>query len=902
MQDVLPHPGPAALLFLPKMPDLYDVRLKPFDATGAFRPAVSGSPQLRRRAVRGAGITLFSGGLGLAIQVISTVVLARLLTPTDFGVVTMVTTFSLLLANFGFNGLTEAIIQREEIDHTLASTLFWINLAVGIFLTLGFATGASLLSRLYHDPRVTRVTIAISLTIFLTSVSVIHLALLKRAMEFSAVSINDICARIMAVIVSIVLALGGHGYWALVAGTVAVPLSSSIGAFVLCRWIPGRPRSVEGTRATLWFALHTYGNFTVNYFSRNTDNLLVGWRFSAQALGFYKKAYDLFALSAGQLVSSLTVVVVAALSRFKKDSAEYRSYLLDALGVMAFLGMGLAAGLTLVGKDIIRLLLGPGWEPAGRIFTYFGPGIGVMILYHTHGWIHLSIGRADRWLRWAIIEFAVTFGLFLLGLPWGPVGIAVAWTASFWLLTIPAMSYAGKPIGLSVKAFLSVVWRYVAASLFACPIAYLLTREIPFLATAPGKTGAVLRLVTVFIVVGFLYLGAIVLLHGGFDPLYKIAGLVREMIPLARASGSQSEVVWSQSDSESNQADLRARWESGSGELPLVSILIPAYNAADWIADTIRSAMAQTWPRTEIIVVDDGSKDETVAIAQQFEAHGVRVVGQKNQGASAARNTAFSQCRGDYIQWLDADDLLAPDKVARQMELVRQGVGKRTLLSSPWGRFMYRPNRAQFIETPLWRDLTPVEWLLCKMEQNVYMQTATWLVSRELTEAAGPWDTRLLGDDDGEYFCRVLLASEGVRFVSNARVYYRAFQFNSLSYVGRFPSKIEAHWLSMKLHIQYLRSLEESSRVHRACVAFLRDSLIYFFPERQHIVEQAQQIARECGCTLDLPKLSWKYSWIPRLLSWHFVKPIQQRMQKFRWAIERELDRALFSIEGRYSG
>src|SRR5947208_13826057 len=129
---------------------------------------------------------------------------------------------------------------------------------------------------------------------------------------------------------------------------------------------------------------------------------------------------------------------------------------------------------------------------------------------------------------------------------------------------------------------------------------------------------------------------------------------------------------------------------------PLISILIPAYNAEAWIGDTIRSAMAQTWPRTEIIVVDDGSTDQTLARARQFESQGVRVVGQKNQGASAARNKAFSLCHGDYIQWLDADDLLAPDKIWRQMEMVRQGVGKRTLLSSPWGRFMYRPRRTQF--------------------------------------------------------------------------------------------------------------------------------------------------------------------------------------------------------------
>jgi PST family polysaccharide transporter len=872
--------------------------MRPFDSSGAFARIISGTDKLRQLAVRGAGITLLSSGMALALQVVSTVVLARLLVPKDFGLVTMVTTFSLLLANFGFNGLTEAIVQREDIDHSLASTLFWINLVIGVLLTVGFAAAGSLLARFYHDAPVREVAVGISLTIFFTSVSVVHLALLKRAMQFSKVSLNDVVARLVSVIVSILLALAGWRYWALVVGFIAVPFSTSIGAFMMCRWMPGSPRRVAGTATTLRFALHTYGNFTVNYFSRNTDNLLVGWRFNARSLGFYKKAYDLFALSAGQLVSSISVVVVAALSRLNRDIAQYKRYLLGAITVTAFVGMGLGAGLTLAGKDLIRVLLGPGWEPSGHIFTFFGPGIGVMVLYHTHGWIHLSIGRADRWFRWAIVEFIVTVLLFVIALPWGPAGIAVAWTASFWILTIPAMWYAGKPIGLSVTSVLSVVWRYAAASLVASALTYLLVGAIPSLVGAPGLLGAVLRVSAIFVVLSSLYLGAVVLLHGGFAPLQQIVGLVREMIPLAKAATDQPPTALGERMGEDGGLD-RLRVQPQIESLPLVSILIPAYNSETWIVETIQSALAQTWPRTEIIVVDDGSTDQTLAMAKRFEPQGVRVVQQKNQGASAARNKAFSLSRGDYIQWLDADDLLAPHKIARQMEMVRQGVGKRTLLSSAWGRFMYRPRRAQFVPSALWSDLTPVEWLLRKMEQNVYMQTSTWLVSRELTEAAGPWDTRMLGDDDGEYFCRVLLASEGVHFVPDARVYYRAFQFNSLSYVGRFPKKIEAHWLSMQLHIKYLRSLENSPRVRRACLAFLQDSMMYFYPESSHIVQQAQQIAAEFGSELHIPSLPWKYSWIATLLGWHLAKPVQHTLQKLRWGLARRLDKTMFSIENR---
>jgi PST family polysaccharide transporter len=869
--------------------------LKPFETNDAFRPA---PVEVRQRAVRGVGITLLSGSVGLAIQVIATIVLARLLSPRDFGLVAMVTTFSLLLVNFGLNGLTEAIVQREEIDHGVASTLFWINLGAGALLTIGFASTGSLLARFYNDGHVARVALGISPTIFVTSTSVVHLALLKRAMRFSEVSINDICARTVSVGVSILLGWAGWGYWALVVGAVALPLSTTIGAWFLCRWVPGRPRRAAGTGSMVKFALSTYGRFSVNYLARNTDNLLVGWRFSAQSLGFYKKAYDLFALSASQLVSSLTVVAVSALSRVNRDTVQYRRYLLGALTVMTFVGMGLSADLTLIGKDLIRLLLGPGWEEAGRIFTFFGPGIGIMIVYHTHGWIHLSIGRADRWFYWGVLEFAVTFLLFIVGLPWGPAGIAVAWTASFWLLTIPAMWYAGRPIGFGIGPVLAVVWRFILAALVAGFVTNLIIREIPSLVVASGVAGAVARIGVISSLLGVLYLSAVVLMHGGFEPLYQVAGLLREMIPIGRVPRLSSAVAASGSTGRTAAFDHKRREVPvESKEIPLVSILIPAYNAEEWIGDAIRSAMAQTWERKEIIVVDDGSTDRTVEIARQFESGSFRVVRQGNQGASAARNKAFSLSRGDYIQWLDADDLLAPDKIARQMAALDDGAGSRTLLSSSWGHFMYRPYRARFTPTGLWCDLTPVEWLLRKMGQNLYMQTATWLVSRELSEAAGPWDVRLLGDDDGEYFCRVLLASNGVRFVQDARVYYRAFGFDSLSYIGRSYKKIEAHWLSMRLHIGYLRSLEDSARVHAACLQYLRTCLIYFFPERHDIVEQAEQIAMELGEQLGVPSLSWKYSWIEKIFGWDLAKSVQRSARKIRWSLEKRLDKTLFRIE-----
>jgi glycosyltransferase involved in cell wall biosynthesis len=331
---------------------------------------------------------------------------------------------------------------------------------------------------------------------------------------------------------------------------------------------------------------------------------------------------------------------------------------------------------------------------------------------------------------------------------------------------------------------------------------------------------------------------------------------------------------------------------------PLVSILIPAYNAEQWIADTIKSALSQTWPRKEIIVVDDGSRDRTLAVARQFASSAVRVSTQENEGASTARNKAFELCQGDYIQWLDADDLLSPDKIERQIEATQQSESKRTLISSGWGYFMYRPARARFVPSPLWCDLSPIEWLIRKWEYNTHMQTATWLVSRKLSEAAGPFDTRLLGDDDGEYFCRVIMQSDGIRFVPEAKVFYRASPSSRLSYIGFSNRKMEAQFLGMKLQIGYLRSIEDSQRVRAACVRYLQTWLGNFYPNRPDIVEEAQQLAAELGGKLHPPVLRWKYAWIQPLFGYDVAKRAQVLLPQIKSLFVRAWDKAVFQWEG----
>jgi PST family polysaccharide transporter len=200
--------------------------------------------------------------------------------------------------------------------------------------------------------------------------------------------------------------------------------------------------------------------------------------------------------------------------------------------------MGIGGALTLVGRDFIRVLLGPGWDPAGRIFTLFGPGFGIMFLYGIHSWIHLSIGRPGRWFKWGIIEFFVTGLLFIMALPWGPAGVATAWSLSLLILTIPALRYAGKPIDLGTAPIIAAIWKFVASALLATCITSLIIGGLRFPDTAPNLFEASVRIATVSVLFCVLYIAVVILLHRSLTPLYQVAGLVQEIMPWGKSSPS----------------------------------------------------------------------------------------------------------------------------------------------------------------------------------------------------------------------------------------------------------------------------------------------------------------------------------------------------------------------------
>jgi glycosyltransferase involved in cell wall biosynthesis len=293
----------------------------------------------------------------------------------------------------------------------------------------------------------------------------------------------------------------------------------------------------------------------------------------------------------------------------------------------------------------------------------------------------------------------------------------------------------------------------------------------------------------------------------------------------------------------------------------LVSILIPAYKAERFVGETIQSALDQTWTNKEIIVVDDGSPDATFKVAKYFESSSVKVVRQDNGGAPSARNAALALAQGDYIQWLDADDLLHPEKISQQMEGAESGTTARTLRTCAWGRFFFRTDKAEFSPDPLWQDLGPIEWIQAKFAGH-WMNPVVWLVSRRLAELAGPWDSRLArsGDDDGEYICRVVAQSDRVHFVTEAKCYYRVGTPGSLNWkMETNQAGLESLALSLETTARHLLALENSPRTRAAAFEYLQVFLPYFYGAEARHYQRLTDFAQTIGYDLAPPKVHWKY-------------------------------------------
>ena len=305
---------------------------------------------------------------------------------------------------------------------------------------------------------------------------------------------------------------------------------------------------------------------------------------------------------------------------------------------------------------------------------------------------------------------------------------------------------------------------------------------------------------------------------------------------------------------------------------PVVSILIPCHNGARWLGETVESALAQSWPHTEVIVVDDGSTDGSQAIAQSFAPRGVRVFSQSNAGASAARNRALREARGDFFQFLDADDLLSPGKIAVQLNLLASRA-PGTVATCAWGRFASAPAAARWVDTAVFRDFSPVDFLVLTGETGSMMHPAAWLLSRATAERAGAWDESLTLNDDGEYFSRVVLASAGLAFCpdADARSYYRSRLAGSLSQRRTWRAR-RSQFRSIELITRHLRAAEDSPRTRRACANSYQRFQHDFFPSPPELMAEARaRVAALGGATLAEPPMGPRTAALARVIGWKNV-------------------------------
>jgi glycosyltransferase involved in cell wall biosynthesis len=321
---------------------------------------------------------------------------------------------------------------------------------------------------------------------------------------------------------------------------------------------------------------------------------------------------------------------------------------------------------------------------------------------------------------------------------------------------------------------------------------------------------------------------------------------------------------------------------------------MPAYNSEKWIRSTIQSALAQTWSNKEIIIVDDGSKDNTSKIAKEYEAKNVKVITQVNSGASAARNKALSLAQGDFIQWLDADDLIGHDKLKIQLSNEDLMSQSKVLHSCAWGFFYYRPNKTKFIPNDLWHDLTPKEWVIKSFTNGIFIPSHAWLVSRELTDDAGLWDERLSYNDDGEYFCRVVLSSEKVKFHSEAKCYYRKGNLISISRsLDKSSKAIESFYLSINKCVNHLLNFENSHETRKVCVSYLNRYNHFFENSKNDFYLLNEKRILELGGSIIEPLFNKKFTLIKKIFGLKTAKYFKTKTWHLHILVDKYWDRLL---------
>lgn len=408
---------------------------------------------LTGRSVRGGMVTIAAHVSSFAIRVGSTMILARMLSPRDYGLVAMVTAITSFIEMFRDLGLSSATIQSESLNHEQVSALFWINSLVGAAFAICMVLLGPALVWFYKEPRLYAICSALGISFLFSGLAAQPLAILKRQMRFAALSTIQVIATSLGVSVAISLAYFGSEYWALVSMQIAVAAGTAVGAWIATiGWHPKAVIRTAGIKRLLRFGANLSSVNVLNYFVRNLDNVLIGRYWGPQNLGLYAKAYELLLLPIQLINYPVGQVTIPALSRLKHEDDQYRQYYCNVLKFVAFISFPLIALLVANSKEIVEIVLGDKWVEVTPIFQIFAIAAFPQQIMTTTGWIYVSLGQADRMFRLSALIVPLLVLAFIVGLKWGALGVAYAFAVWTYLVFMPSMWYATRLSPITLQA------------------------------------------------------------------------------------------------------------------------------------------------------------------------------------------------------------------------------------------------------------------------------------------------------------------------------------------------------------------------------------------------------------------------------------------------------------------
>jgi O-antigen/teichoic acid export membrane protein len=434
---------------------------------GSYFEDLQASADLGRLAKRG-GMASVAGVYGNGIlQIVGAIVLARLLTPEDFGLVALVMVlmrFAPLLIDFG---MADATTQRSKITPSQISTLFWLNSGIGFAIALGLALCSPLIAWLYQEPKLQSIALIFAIAFVFTGISGQHLSLLRRTMQFAVIAKIQFLSALAGFAVAILIAMSGYGYWALVLRPIVSAVCVAAGAWLACAWRPGLPVFDAEVKSMVRFGMHILGYSITFSMTMAADRIALGLFYLPPAVGFYQNAQNLYENAIFAPLMQLHGVGSAGLSKLRSNPAALRQKYEATLSALAFFVMPTAAILSVTAQDVVVILLGENWRQSGILLSIMALRGIVEFIELSQGWLHISSGRPERWKNWGFVNAIVRVVAILAGLPFGAEGVAIALVVAGWLIAVPSISYAGRPLGIGA----ALVIRAVGGPLLGAAIA-----------------------------------------------------------------------------------------------------------------------------------------------------------------------------------------------------------------------------------------------------------------------------------------------------------------------------------------------------------------------------------------------------------------------------------------------